>query len=170
MSLKPQDLVVLVALFVRGDEPWTYEQVSQEVGLSVSQVHRSVQRASSSGLYASGPRRVLVRNLLEFLVHGVQYVFPASFGPRQRGVVTSVSAPPLREHMAGDGLVVWPAADGTELGDALEPLHPSAVHLSRRVPAAHELLALVDAIRGGRAREKRLATELLEERLCRRAA
>ena len=113
-------------------------------------------------------RRVLARNLVELFVHGVQYVFPASFGPRQRGMVTSASAAPLRAHMAATTPIVWPTADGTVLGDALAPLHPSAIHLSRRVPEAYEVLALADALRAGRAREKRLATTLLQERLCRR--
>jgi hypothetical protein len=47
----------------------------------------------------------------------------------------------------------------------LEPLYPSAVDAARRDPVLYECLALVDAIRVGRARERALAVDLLRKRI-----
>ncbi len=165
MNLKPQDLVVLVALVVQGDVPWTFESLGFRLGLSSSQVHRSLRRAAAASLYAPGPRRVLVRNLVEFLVHGVRYAFPAQRSPDGEGVPTGASAPPLSEHFVGGVPLVWPAEGAATRGEALEPLHPSAVRLSEVDQRAYEVLALVDAVRTGRARERKMAADLLEQRL-----
>lgn len=45
------------------------------------------------------------------------------------------------------------------------PLYEGAPGLVSRSPALYELLALVDAVRVGRARERRIAIELLQEKL-----
>ena len=47
----------------------------------------------------------------------------------------------------------------------LEPLYKSVPHAALRDPALYELLALVDAIRDGRAREGNLAERDLVHRL-----
>jgi len=47
----------------------------------------------------------------------------------------------------------------------VEPIHAWAYGLARHIPEAHELLALVDSIRVGRARDRRLAQECLHELL-----
>ena len=50
MSLKSQDVLVLLKLVARGDEPWTYNGLATELDLSPSQVHAAVRRAVKSGL------------------------------------------------------------------------------------------------------------------------
>ncbi|MEG7523780.1 MAG: hypothetical protein M3H12_11860 [Chromatiales bacterium] len=45
------------------------------------------------------------------------------------------------------------------------PLYKSAPGAAKRDPALYELLVLVDAIRGGRARERELAIKELRARL-----
>ena len=61
---------------------------------------------------------------------------------------------------------VWPDDSGDTTGTSLEPLHPSAPRAARSSPELHELLALVDALRVGRARERALAARELHTRLC----
>lgn len=50
---------------------------------------------------------------------------------------------------------LWPDDGGEATGLTVEPLHPSCPRLRARFPAAYELLTLVDALRVGRARERR---------------
>ena len=62
---------------------------------------------------------------------------------------------------------VHPAlADGQVLGqpsegEALEPLYKTAAKAAQRDPKLYECLALIDAIRSGRARERKLAEQHL---------
>ncbi len=50
-------------------------------------------------------------------------------------------------------------------GYAFAPLYRTVPEAALRDPALYELLALVDAIRDGRARERNLAQKALEKRL-----
>jgi hypothetical protein len=102
----------------------------------------------------------------EILLHGVKYVFPAVRGSETRGVPAAWAAPPLVAELADDRLPpVWPHATGKSRGIALEPLHPVVPQLALRDGALHERLALVDAIRAGDARVRRLAERALVARL-----
>ncbi|HET9553147.1 MAG TPA: hypothetical protein VFP50_09285, partial [Anaeromyxobacteraceae bacterium] len=44
-QLKPQDVLVLLKLAVRGNAVWSYPQIAAALGLSASEVHAAVQRA-----------------------------------------------------------------------------------------------------------------------------
>lgn len=50
-------------------------------------------------------------------------------------------------------------------GITLEPLHKAAVKAAQKDPALYELLALIDAVRDGRVRERQLAEKELKARL-----
>jgi hypothetical protein len=60
---------------------------------------------------------------------------------------------------------VWPSADGAVRGLTLEPLHKAAPKAARQDPVLYELLALIDALRDGRARELQLEERELTARL-----
>jgi hypothetical protein len=143
----------------------TFAVLAAEVGLSVGEAHNAVQRLLGARLLSARGRRVVRPALYEFVVSGVPYAFPAILGGETRGVPTASSAPPLSRRMAPGGTVVWPSADGSARGQSLTPLYPGAVTLPRRNRALYHLLALVDAVRVGRARERRLAKELLRAAL-----
>jgi hypothetical protein len=166
--LRPQDVVL--ALVLHGKSEWTYQSVADELGLSVSEVHAAVRRLDGASLYDARGRRARTANLHEFLAHGVRYVFPVSLGPVARGMATGFSAPALAGELASGGegplsMWVWPTAEGRDQGMSVTPLHRSAVRASAGDPRLHEVLALVDAIRLGRARERSLATRLLARHL-----
>jgi hypothetical protein len=148
--------------------PWTYPGLSAALSISASESHAAVKRAETSGLINLHTRRPLKNELLEFLVHGARYVFPVERGGLTRGMPTSYGAPPLRERIlaaANDVVPVWPDAEGQVRGEAWSPLYAKAVEACRRDLAFYEALALVDAIRGGRARERGLAVDELKKRL-----
>lgn len=129
-----------------------------------STAHKAVERLTSAGL-AGGDREVNRMALVEFLSHGVRYAFFAVPGSEVRGVPTAHSAPPLAEEIVSDEAYVWPSAKGEQRGSALPPLYEGADQLPERAPDLYRALALVDAIRVGRARERKRATEHLEELL-----
>lgn len=58
--------------------------------------------------------------------------------------------------------VVMPLAEGPERGRSLAPIHPLAPIAAAHDPRLYLLLALIDAIRIGRARERKLAAQRLK--------
>ena len=56
-------------------------------------------------------------------------------------------------------------SDGQVQGAAVQPLYSSVPGAARRDPALYDLLALVDALRIGRARERSLAEKEITQRL-----
>jgi DNA-binding Lrp family transcriptional regulator len=167
VALKPQDVLVLLKLASRGDSSWSYPKLSVELGMSPSEVHASVRRATQAGLLQEGTRAVNRAALLEFLVHAVKYVFPPERGGISRGLPTAHSAPPLRQRFRATSEMptVWADPEGTVRGETLEPLYSSVPHAARADTDLYEWLALVDAVRAGRARERELATAELQRRL-----
>lgn len=147
-----------------------YRELVKAVGLSQGETHNAVRRLIKSRLLRGEDRAVNVGALLEFLSGGVQYVFPAEPGPETRGIPTAHTAWPLRGHMEAADFVVWPSAKGPVRGASLEPLYPGAAATHLHNPPLYELLVLVDALRIGRARERKRAKEVLHERLAERKA
>jgi hypothetical protein len=166
-SLRPQDVVVLLKLFsYRGRRP-SMAQVGIDLSLSSSEVHAALKRLVTARLVSGDGHRPLRASAEEFLLHGLKYAFPPKRGEVTRGVPTSYAAPPLDKRIAqGTELPpVWPAAEGQLRGVALEPLYKSVPAAALRDSTLYELLALVDAVRDGRARERKLAEHELMQRL-----
>jgi DNA-binding Lrp family transcriptional regulator len=167
MALKPQDVYVVLKIVASGFRG-PYAHLAAELAMSPSEVHASVKRAQSAKLI-HGPdlqNRPNLAALDEFLVHGLKYAFPAERGEFTRGVPTSYAAEPLR-NMIGQGnepIPVWPYPQGEERGVAFEPLYKTAPGAALRDPVFYEYLALADALRDGRARERRYAEQELHRR------
>ena len=170
MDLKPQDLLVLLKVAAHPPQRWTYAALGEALSMSASEAHASVKRAVASGLAvapARGEWSPVRPNLLEFMLHGVRYVWPATLGPVKRGVPTAFGAEPLASLLTatpGDA-PVWADPAGSAKGPALSPLYRTAPQATRTDPALHRLLALLDALRTGRARERTLAAKLMEAEL-----
>ncbi len=165
--LKPQDVVVLLKLVTLAQKPWTFASLGHELGMAASEVHAALQRAATCHLYEPSTREVLASGLTELLVHGIRYVFPAAPGALARGLATAHSAPALKGEIraSDDSMLVWPTEPGASTGQALVPLHPSVPRAAAADPALYDLLALVDCLRVGRARERAVAAGLLQKRL-----
>ncbi len=166
MSLLGQDVLVSLKMAL-GSESLSYAELGKQTGLSASQAHASVQRLAKSDLVVGEPRRANSVALLEFLVHGVKYVFPGNRGPVRRGIPTGHSAPPLNELIsAGDEVpLVWAHPEGTVRGETLPPVYKSAPEAALKDALVYQGLALLDSIRAGRARERELAAKLLRKLL-----
>lgn len=161
--LRPQDLAAATVLALPDMSAWTYTSLAARLELSASETHAAVKRAGMAGLLRD--RAVDRRALLEFLQHGARYAFYPSRGAPTRGVPTGVLAPPLNTLLSATEGPVWPSADGTARGYALAPLYRTAPAAARRDASVHEVLALIDALREGGARERELAIRELRRRL-----
>lgn len=162
---KSLDIVVLLKL-LGSDRGAPYAELSRDIGISASEIHASVRRGIDAGLLDGTARRPLLRPLEEYLIHGVRYAFPAKRGPIARGIPTAYAAMPLAEHFDTDDLPpVWSDPEGTTRGYAVEPLYRSVPKVSRRDRKLYELLALVDALRIGRVRDRKLAEGELRKRI-----
>lgn len=164
--LKAQDVVVALKLLDASPDEKAFPKLAAALGFSASEVHAAVKRAAACGLLDGASRCVREEALSEFLVHGLRYVFPAQWSGVTRGVPTSYAALPLKSQFAESELPpVWPHPEGTVRGEGLAPLYKSAPGAALRDPLLYEWLALVDAVRGGRARERKLAGHEIERRL-----
>ena len=169
MVLKPQDVLVVLKLVAMGQQPWSYARLGVELGMSPSQLHSAVKRALAAQLAVQKSDMITpnIRNLKEFLVFGLRYVFVPEWGGITRGMPTLYAAPPLRDVMVApsEPIPVWPDPEGEVRGSSFSPLYKSVPKAARADPELYELLVLVDAIRGGRARERKIAISMLNARL-----
>ena len=128
---------------------------------------RKVRRLVEARLLDPETRRVRGEALRNFLVHGVPYAFTASPKEITRGMPTAWAAPAMSgKFSTSDQLPpVWPDPNGKVQGAAVQPLYPSVPGAAGRDPALYDLLALVDALRIGRARERGIAEKEITESL-----
>ena len=166
IALKPQDVVVLLKLCgYEGSERPPYSLIAEDLGMSQSEINASVRRLQSAGLVNSkelGEMPILAA-AEEFLIHAVKYVFPAKRGHFVRGMPTSYAAKPLDQFIVAreDPIPVWADPNGKRKGISLMPMYRSVPYSARRDPVLYERLAMLDAIRDGGARERKLAEKEL---------
>jgi len=169
MILKPQDILLLLKLVAQGEKSWSYSQLAMSIGLSPSETHAAMRRSLEAQLAseAAGNPRPNLRNLYEFLAHGIRFVFVPEMKEITRGLPTAHAGPPLNQIIvpADEPPPVWPHPEGPVRGIAFSPLYKSVPFAAMQDEQLYELLALVDAIRGGRARERKLAIDALADRL-----
>ena len=169
--LKPLDVVVSVKAAVLAKPRWTIAQMAEYLGMDGAQVFRAARNAATAQLLITDPsasRSAYAPNrtaVLELLIHGIKYMMVPTRGRVTRGMPTAHAAPVMATRIAQstDPAPVWPTPDGRARGESFEPLHRCVPIASARDDRFYDAMALVDAIRGGRARERALATKLLRE-------
>lgn len=163
-QIKPQDVLLLLKIISLNNTSWNQKPMAISLGMSQSEVSESVARSKFSGLLDSKGKMVFKMALMEFLQYGLRYVFPVQPGPIVCGIPTAHSTAPLKEHIHSTENYVWPYGKGTLRGHSILPLYPSVPEAALKDKKLHELLALVDAQRVGRAREKEIAVDELKKR------
>ncbi len=175
--MKGQDIGILLKLIClqqqdeQASEQYSVRALASATGISKSQVSLALQRCFDVGLakkdLKSGLPRANKKSLFEFIVHGLRYIFPAKLAEVARGIPTSLGAPILQERLmsAGELIPVWPDAQGKTKGQAVMPLFQSAPSAAQNDPDLYALLALIDAIRIGQPRERKLAADILQKQL-----
>ncbi len=138
-------------------EPMGIYRVTRKRVRRAAQAHDNVEAAGDNLV------RPHTHNLTEFALHGAKYSFPAVKLPLVVGVPTSHSAPAFAGVFApGSTDFVWPHPNGSMRGVGVEPLHHSVPFAAMQDAKLYELLALFDALRVGKARERGMALERLQ--------
>lgn len=165
--MKPQDILIILKLLLSEESEWSQPGLAKALHISASEVNHGLKRLAKAKLYNPVSKKCLRRSLAEFLIHGLKYAFPVEPGSLRRGIPTAHCAPPLSEALVYDpsDCYVWEDKSGAVKGQTIEPLYPSAPLAAKEDAELHELLALIDALRVGRAREVKLAREALSERI-----
>lgn len=164
-NMKPQDIVILFKIISLGELPWTQVTLAESLFMSQSEISQSLVRSKYSGLLDPSGKKVRRMALMEFLQHGIRYVFPQQPGSIVRGFATAHSALPLSTYIKSEEPYVWPTGRGAERGQSIAPLYPSVIKAAQADARLYHLLTLVDALRVGKAREIELAVEMLQKRI-----
>ena len=170
VALKPQDVVVAlkISLSPMGARI-TYAALSGQLALSASDLHLSAKRLKVAGLIASnGDQLSAVRpSLAEFLVYGVKYAFPATYGPIAQGMPTAGAGPTLRRLLMAntEEQFVWPHQSGSGRGPSLLPLYPNAPLAAQQDDELYNVLTCLDALRVGGAREREISVSEIRRAL-----
>ncbi len=165
-TLRPQDLVVLIKLLIEEAGSWNQISLAKSLFISQSEISASLKRSTYARLLQNDGKEVARQAFFDLLRYGVPFVFPQQPGVVVRGIPTSHSAEPLVQHISSSENYVWPCAKGHMRGHSILPLYPSVIQAVELDPELYEYLALIDAVRVGRAREKNLALELLNKKIC----
>jgi len=162
------DILVLAKL-VAGHPP-SVRALAASLDSDKSTTGRSLNRLRDSALVFED--EIDGARALEFLEHAVKYIAPAKVEENLVfGVVTGVDVPPLSDAFgATSAPLVWKHRGGSRRGRAIEPLVQSVPTLALVDPTLHSVLAAIDALRVGRARERRAGRDYLTKQLDRRRA
>ena len=170
MSLKSQDIVVLLKLcgYIAEVRP-SFSVMAEELFMSQSEIHSATKRLEHSRL-VHGKELDGKPNLTaieEFLIHGVKYAFAAKKGSLVRGIPTSYGAKPLCNliNSSNEPMPVWADSNGKTRGIEIVPLYKTVPNAAKKDEKLYERLALVDALRDGSARERKLAEKELVKSL-----
>lgn len=165
-GMRPHDIAILLKIAAKKEMPWQMKDLAIELGISSSEISESLNRSTIAGLIAKDKRKLMVLAILDFLEKGLRYVYPQHPGAKVRGLPTAHAAPPLSNEITSSESYVWPYSKGTVRGESIEPLHPKLPEACLKDPFFYELMALCDALRVGKVREKTLAIQELRNRLC----
>jgi hypothetical protein len=166
--LGPTHIYVLAGALADNREALTLRDLAAELHVDHTLVHRALKRAERAGLYRASSKQVNRANFEELMTHAGRFIAPARLGELTRGVPAAWAAEPISRiiHQSGQELPpVWPDAHGAVRGQALKPLHPAAVDASQHAPALAKLLSIVDSLRAGDVRVRKVAAEELHRTL-----
>jgi hypothetical protein len=161
--MRPQDIVVLLKILTIHKQPWQYRDFSRELYLSVSEISESLSRSHLAGLVDESKRIVRRRALLEFIEFGLHYVFPQQPGAFVTGFPTAHSHPFFSKKIITEQQYVWQDTDGKLKGFAIQPLYQKVTRAIRTDEDLYRLLAAIDIVRVGNARELKIALNELAQ-------
>ena len=140
--------------------------LGEQLELSKSQIHYSVKRCIQVGLLGEKTLYPKVEPMKELVEHAIKFIFPPEWKGEGKGMATAHSTEPLSELIRSNGVsVIWEEQQGDTSGSILKPIHPSVPSSSRKDRQLYECFALIDAVRSGRIREKKLALDELLSRI-----
>jgi len=163
-GMRPQDIAVLLKIISKKEQPWQNKDLASELFISQSEISDSLNRNSMGGLIENEKKKKVFRkSLMEFIEHGLHYVFPVLPGTVVNGLYTAHSHPFMQQHFSSELNYVWPDPRGDVRGLSIEPLYKEQAKAARQDVTLYLMLALIDVIRVGRVRETELAIRELKK-------
>mgnify|MGYP002619944929 CR=1 FL=1 len=156
--MRPQDIVVLLKKCTDYGRDMNNKQLAESLHISASEISESLERSRYAGLIDHKKKKVNIAALVEFLVYGLKYVYPAIPKGIVRGMATGASAYPLNNILnKSEEKFVWKYKDGKDRGQEITPLYTTVPLAAEEDKQLYELLSLTDALRTGSIRELGLA-------------
>ncbi len=162
-GMRAHDILILLQIICLDKTSWHNKDLAYSLKISASEISESLNRSWIAKLLDSRKKHVNKMALMDFLAYGLPYTFPQVPKTLARGIATSHSASPLNQFFNAKLDFIWPYAKGNLQGLTIKPLHKNVPLIVHTNPKLHEMLALVDALRVGRAREKKMAIDLLRK-------
>lgn len=161
VGLKPQDILLMMKLL---SEPGLSQMdLSRKLQLSQAEVSHGLKRLKGSHLL-NIEGRVIREPAIELLVHAVKYFYPAQLGAPSLGIPTAHANPDFKYVKSNEGeSYVWPFAEGKVKGISLIPIYPSLPYACSEDKTLYRIASLVEMIRAGRARERKIAEDELQK-------
>jgi hypothetical protein len=161
-GMRPQDIVILLKILTI-KENWQYRDLSNSLSMSLSEVSSSLNRSFLGGLIDESKKQVFRQSLMEFIEHGIQYVFPQHPGTMVTGIPTAHSYGVFNDQFKSDEKYVWPDENGSMRGLSIAPLYKGVPISVKHDNKLYSLLAAIDIIRLGKTRELAVALEILKK-------
>lgn len=87
--MRPQDVAILLKIVLMDSQNWQLVGLANLLKISISEISESLNRSRLAGLIDYNKKKINRQNLLEFLEHGVRYVFPQQPGSNGKGGANS---------------------------------------------------------------------------------
>ena len=155
--MRPQDVAILLKIIAQGKKQWQLSILSSSLFISLSEISESLNRSRIARLIDYNKKHVNRESFMEFLEHGVKYVFPQEPGAIVRGIPTAHAHPDMKKNFVSEMNYVWPDNKGDAMGAVIEPFYPRQAEAAKQDEDFYKLLALTDAIRVGKVREIKYA-------------
>jgi hypothetical protein len=163
-GMRPQDIVILLKIIIQKDDHWQNKDLASQLYISPSEFSDSLNRSGMAGLLEHDKKKKVYRqSLIEFLEHGVHYVFPVHPGTMVNGMYTAHSHPFMQTKFQSELNYVWPDPRGENRGLSIETLYMNQVKAAAIDQDLYLMLALLDVIRVGKVRELKVAIEELKK-------
>jgi hypothetical protein len=167
--MKNQDILILLSILTWKGPKRTYQRLSQAIDVNTTPILHAVRRLEASGLYSDHFQKVNIPKTIEFIVHGLKYVFPNTQidenAPDQKGFLTGISHPIFNNEINSKRKFIWPSEKGSHWGIPIQPIHPSIPDKCLQNVELLELFALIEVLRIGRIREIEIAEKKIIELL-----
>ena len=162
--MRPQDIIILLKIVAMRDRAWQNKDLAMQLYISPSEVTESLSRSALAGLIDGNDRKTVYKqSLMEFIEHGLHYVFPVNIGGMENGIYTAHSHPFFKKHFKNELEYVWPDPKGKVRGLSIEPLYNKMVQAAIVDDQLYKMAAMLDIIRVGRVREWKLAVSELKK-------
>lgn len=162
-GMRPQDIAILLKIIAIKNSDWQLTSLAKSMSISLSEVSESLNRSMIGGLIDFKKEKIKRQNLLEFLEHGVKYVFPSEPGTMVKGIPTAHSHPFMKQHFQSDLNYVWPDPSGKVMGLLIEPFYSKQIDAVKIDSQFYKLMSLIDVLRVGRVREQKVAFHELQK-------